>query len=303
MRRHIFILLPILFYATPLFAQNFYPGVVYYDYDSKLKYCKGGKDTFKVPGVKVAFIKDTDQHFLKPGSTPSANNKGNELNRCQQWQLTHVKAIDDSSNYAIRPHKSYKVVIKGDSTIPVVYDTYNSDTVTLNFYEAPDDKKPSKQLKYYMINNQAGFQGIHSSWFSNHAFSKNGGPGEAITFLCKRRKGKWYEVIVNEHTMATMWIHKSSRIIFCSLDEEIKCYGPIAITNYGKIYTNPDLKSPTISYDSTRCLEAMQVKGDWVKVSNPCDGPCCFPEDTTQVSGWIKFKEQDKLLVNIFSGL
>ncbi|HXB10543.1 MAG TPA: hypothetical protein VNZ45_01045 [Bacteroidia bacterium] len=282
-------------------AQNFYPGVINYNYYDR-KYYKGGKDTLKTPGVKVAFTKDSGivkPSFLKPDFKLSASTNSDS----NQWQLKNTKTLffyRDNNNYHFHSNKYYKAFIGGDTTIPVVYDCYNSDTLVLGFYKKPGDKTVVQKLVTYTLNGKWYFLlGKDSSWFINRSYN-NGDPWEILTFICKRKKGKWMEVVVNEDTKETLWIQKDKHLSFEKLNDYVK-HEPMVIEKYGTIYSSPDTTSKVIDYPHQKCLDVMGVNGNWMNVSNECDGPCCpsGEDNIPHISGWIKFKEKDKWLITL----
>lgn len=74
----------------------------------------------------------------------------------------------------------------------------------------------------------------------------------------------------------------------------------MVIEKHGNIYTLPDTASGVIYYPYPLSLEVLKVKGNWMKVDNGCEGCCPFPDDTIpNISGWIKFKEKDRLLITL----
>lgn len=69
-----------------------------------------------------------------------------------------------------------------------------------------------------------------------------------------------------------------------------------------KIRTEPDERSQEIEYHGTDCFVVKSMKGEWIEIATPayCDED--LTGSTTPIkSGWIKWRDGDKLIIEYFT--
>ena len=114
-------------------------------------------------------------------------------------------------------------------------------------------------------------------------------------------EGNWIEVVVNNETMNKKWIQKSGTLNVKSwekfLVENTTAIEPLIPT---EIKAEPHADSKTIRKSTKEdCFEAVEVKGDWIRLRT--NGTLeCNEHPTPIKSGWIKWREANKLMINFF---
>ena len=114
-------------------------------------------------------------------------------------------------------------------------------------------------------------------------------------------EGNWIEVVVNNETMNKKWIKKSETLNVKSwekfLVENTTAIEPLIPTD---IKAEPDADSKTIRKSTKEdCFEAVEVKGDWIRLRTN-ETLECNEHPTPIKSGWIKWREANKLMINFF---
>lgn len=114
-------------------------------------------------------------------------------------------------------------------------------------------------------------------------------------------EGNWIEVVVNNETMNKKWIQKSGTLNVKSwekfLVENTTAIEPLIPTD---IKAEPDADSKTIRKSTKEdCFEAVEVKGDWIRLRTN-ETLECNEHPTPIKSGWIKWREANKLMINFF---
>ncbi|MCK4979581.1 MAG: hypothetical protein KAS62_04250, partial [Candidatus Delongbacteria bacterium] len=125
----------------------------------------------------------------------------------------------------------------------------------------------------------------------------------AFTFRCVEEKDNWLEVIVNNENGKTYWLKKTDLTIFYSWENYLKeMFGIERIPDQPqKIRTSPNDDSEEIDYEGQDCFVVRSMKGDWIEITTPgyCDK--IFTDFKTPIkTGWIRWREGNKLLINYF---
>lgn len=101
--------------------------------------------------------------------------------------------------------------------------------------------------------------------------------------------------------MNKKWIKKSETLNVKSwekfLVENTTAIEPLIPTD---IKAEPDANSKTIRKSTNEdCFEAVEVKGDWIRLRTN-ETLECNEHPTPIKSGWIKWREANKLMINFF---
>jgi hypothetical protein len=183
---------------------------------------------------------------------------------------------------------------------------YKSDTNTFNFYQTPDTSVKLKYLTFYYqwdtlrgeklveINSISWLDPVYSE-LENNDFCK-------LAFVCKKRQGKWLEVITNKATGETMWIEESKFVKFVSWNH-LSFKNTWGITTlYSSpntlIHRKPNQDSEIIDNPNDHSsFEIIKSKNGWIKVSNENGEFFNIEGNETPIVGWIRYKDNEKLLV------
>jgi hypothetical protein len=179
-----------------------------------------------------------------------------------------------------------------------------SDTTVLHFYSSPTDKQPLKTIEFFndkSINNwnirnldkQKQWLKPECHWLDYSSF----------IFRCKSETNNWYELIVNNESGQTLWLKKSALINFYNWETFLK--GMFGVSRFPDqkqiIRTLPNDKSEEINYTGKACFQVKSMKGDWVEIftADYCDDS--YTDSKTKIkSGWIKWRQGNKLLIEYF---
>jgi hypothetical protein len=127
-------------------------------------------------------------------------------------------------------------------------------------------------------------------------------PGNSILQMrVLQVKGQWYQVMVNNHTGATLWIKASSGQTFRSWPDFLQH----RVTWIGKhkdytpaIKATPSEQSQTLKkIESTDCFEVLEVKGDWIRIRTHTQLECNESKQTIP-SGWIRWRQDNHLTID-----
>ncbi len=125
-----------------------------------------------------------------------------------------------------------------------------------------------------------------------------------FTFRCINQTDKWFEIIVNNETRTTYWLKRTDWTKFDDWEEYLKdMFGVERRSSFPQqIRTEPIYNSSEIHYQGTDCFVVRTMKGDWIEITTPehCDEN--FTDSKTPIkSGWIKWRQGDKLIINYFT--
>lgn len=183
---------------------------------------------------------------------------------------------------------------------------YISDTNSFNFYQNPDTSVKIKSLTFYFqwdtmvgeklveINSISWLDPLYSE-LGNKDFCK-------LAFVCKKKQGRWLEVITNKATGETMWIEESKFVNFVSWNNlSFKNTWGITALNFSPntvIHRKPNQKSEIIDNPNNHSsFEIIKSKNGWMKVSNENGEFFNIEGNETPIIGWIRYKNSEKLLV------
>ncbi|MGD1845258.1 MAG: hypothetical protein ACFB10_07685 [Salibacteraceae bacterium] len=124
-----------------------------------------------------------------------------------------------------------------------------------------------------------------------------------ILLVCKQKKGNWLKVILNEAAHETVWV-KTGRFVKLIQWQHLPRLGAgmtVFMNRFpgNQIYPSPDESSAPIPYKGQDCFVILQVAGDWMQISNLNEEFCGTYEPPMLEKGWIRFKNEEALLVNL----
>lgn len=129
-------------------------------------------------------------------------------------------------------------------------------------------------------------------------------------FVCLSNNSiKSYKVLINQNKIG--YIPKNKNYRYELWDEYIlKCYG-ISILDNENVYENPDTKSKIVEYKEDLTVCPIEIKENWLKIKIGCNESNADEEMEAELcskiikqcnkgkTGWIKWKENNKLKVSI----
>lgn len=179
------------------------------------------------------------------------------------------------------------------------------DKTILHFYYNPDDKQPAKTIEFF--NDQT-----INSWNIRH-LEKNKEwlkpeilwlDYSSFVFRCLKVKDNWLKIIVNNENGSTLWLRKSDLTIFKDWETFLEAmFGVSRLPNEKqKIKTLPNDNSEEIKYQGQDCFQVKSMKGDWIEIftADYCDEG--YTDSKTKIkSGWIRWRQGNKLLIDFFT--
>ncbi len=175
----------------------------------------------------------------------------------------------------------------------------------LSFYSLPNDKIAKRTIEFFddkTINswNIKNFN-KHKSWLKPELLWLD---NSSLFFRYVTIKDNWIKVIVNYETGETFWIKKSKMTIIKNWEKYlIDMFGVSRLPNEPqKIKSLPINNSKDIKYEGQDCFQVKSVKGDWIEIftANYCDED--NSKSKTKIkSGWIKWREKNKLLIEYYT--
>ena len=194
--------------------------------------------------------------------------------------------------------KSYGQVTLGTGIIKIEFD----DKTVVDFYEKPADNSQFKRIEFFNdkainswnikdLENQRTWLKPEVLWLDYSEFN----------FRCKSRTGDWFEVIVNNENGIALWIKQSNATKFMTWEEYLKdMFAVDRLETYNqKIRKQPTDTADEIKYEARDCFQVKSLKGDWIEIFTTDN--CEEGKNKTEIkSGWIRWKQGDKLLIKYY---
>jgi hypothetical protein len=192
--------------------------------------------------------------------------------------------------------KSYGQVTLGTGIVKIEFD---GQTI-VDFYSKPTDKTYLKRIEFFDdksingwnikdLENEKTWLKPELLWLDYSQFN----------FRCKSTTTDWLELIVNNEDGTTLWIKRTKAAKYLTWEEYLKgMFGIDRRADYKqKIRKQPNDTAKEIEYEGRDCFEVKSLKGDWIEINSTdhCDGSIKID------SGWIKWKQGDKLLIKYYT--
>lgn len=193
---------------------------------------------------------------------------------------------------------------QSDIGIGLVTINFDENT-TLNFYAHPKDEKPTRTLQFFNDQsiNSWSIQNLdkHAYWLKPEILWLD---YSQLIFRCISNKDNWLEFKVNNKTEETLWLQRSELTTFQDWETYLKeMFGVARLRdNHQQIRTSPDEDSVEIKSSGEDCFQVKSMKGDWIEIFTPeyCDESHNNSMKKIE-SGWIKWREGNKLLIDYFT--
>ncbi|NRS90367.1 hypothetical protein HNQ02_003307 [Flavobacterium sp. 7E] len=179
------------------------------------------------------------------------------------------------------------------------------DKTILHFYTTPTEKKPKRTIIFFDdqsinswnirdLDQQKEWLKPEILWLDYSKF----------VFRCVRIEDNWLKVIVNNETEETLWLEKSELTTFIDWENYLKnMFGVARLSDQKqKIRSLPTDDSEEIIYQGNDCFQVKAMKGDWIQIftAEYCDAN--YTDSKTKIkSGWIKWRQGNKLLIEYFT--
>lgn len=176
---------------------------------------------------------------------------------------------------------------------------FDAKTV-LNFYETKSDQQPIKTISFFNdptinswniknINEQQEWLKPEVLWLDYFM----------LTFRCTATTENWLQVIVNNESGEKYWLNKSELTTYKSWETYLKEMFSVERNSdkSQKIRTSPTDNSSEIAHNEQDCFIVKSMKGDWIEIVKPdyCEG-----DSTKAITGWIRWKDGNNLLIDYF---
>lgn len=125
-----------------------------------------------------------------------------------------------------------------------------------------------------------------------------------FVFRCLEIKANWLKVMVNNENGETLWLKKSELTIIQDWENYLKeMFGVERLPDQQqKIRSLPNETSKEIIYQGKDCFQVKSMKGDWIEIftAEYCDES--YTDSKTKIkSGWIRWRQENKLLIDYFT--
>lgn len=181
----------------------------------------------------------------------------------------------------------------GIGVVSINYVSQTNKDKNIDFFLSPESKRFTVSLQYIDEQLREG-----NGEFCIKPLEFMPTPGR-ILFRCIGETKQMYQVVVNESTKEVNWLKKEAMIEFHSWLSYLQ--GSQCIEN--NLVSNPLRKKPRFNsdiveaYNTCNKFEINLMKGEWIKISTSymCDQGIQVDKP---ISGWIKWCNGDKIIVN-----
>lgn len=179
------------------------------------------------------------------------------------------------------------------------------DKTVLHFFSSPNHKVPKRSIQFF------NDQKINSWNILNLDKQKEWLRPEvlwldytSLVFRCLEIKDDWLKVMVNNENGETLWLKKSELTIIQDWENYLKeMFGVERLPEQQqKIRSLPSDTSEEIIYQGKDCFQVKSMKGDWIEIftADYCDET--YTDSKTKIkSGWIRWRQGNKLLIDYFT--
>lgn len=179
------------------------------------------------------------------------------------------------------------------------------DKTTLYFYSTPNDKEPKRTIQFFndQTINSWNIRNLdnHKEWLKPEILWLD---YSQFVFRCLSVQGDWLEVMVNNENGKTLWLKKNDLTTLRNWETYLKeMFGVARLpAQKQKIRSLPIDNSEEIIYQGQDCFQVKSMKGDWIEIftADYCDES--YTDSKMKVkSGWIKWRQGNKLLIDYFT--
>lgn len=185
----------------------------------------------------------------------------------------------------------------GKGIVNVAFD----ENTRIDFYSDTLTSIPEKQIQFFLDESIKGYNirdlKKQKEWLKPQAMWFD---YDFFFFRCIHQTENFYKVVVNNQTGMTYWIKKADFLSFQDWEQLLIGVLTISRNNDQSIKAKPDSDSQTIDFEADDCFHVIKMQGDWIEITT--NGTCTEFEMTSGKldSGWIKWREDDNLLIEYF---
>lgn len=172
-------------------------------------------------------------------------------------------------------------------------------TTTVTFYSAADTSKRMNTTLTFSYDKKTKaatlVSGNENGWLKPEILD----PAHMLfTLRCIEKSSGWFKVMTNNQSGACVYLHAADNISYNTWIQEIESAKQITRT---KKEMNPICKSAgnalTYPWDQKYpdCFRPVTILGQWVKIETRSD---CADGTTKIKEGWIRWRDDDNLLIN-----
>jgi hypothetical protein len=195
--------------------------------------------------------------------------------------------------------RSYGQVTLGTGIVKIEF----NDKTVVDFYKRPTDKTQHKRIEFF---NDKGINGwniknleTERTWLKPEVLWLD---YSQFNFRCKSTTTDWLELIVNNENGLTLWVKRTTETKYLTWEEYLK--GMFAVDRLEdhkqKVRKQPIDTSAEIEYEGRDCFEVKSLKGDWMEIIST--DHCDEGNNKTKIdSGWIRWRNGDKLLIKYYT--
>lgn len=172
-------------------------------------------------------------------------------------------------------------------------------TKEIKIYKNKNDKTPERIIHLIEKNGEIAIkENDYQKWLKPESIWLD---YSIFIFRYTNFQDNWIEIIVNNDSMNKMWIRKTETLSVKTwqtfLVQSTTAVEPLAST---EIKLEPSVSSMTIrSSTKEDCFEAIEIKGDWIRIKTN-EKLDCNEHPSPIKSGWIKWRQNNKLTIEFF---
>ncbi len=168
-------------------------------------------------------------------------------------------------------------------------------------YDEPHPQAKYKEIQISWIDEDGGYVKITNDYIINIRDYFVDKPNYTILFDCLRKYNGFYEVVIDEAAKTTAWIDDTSFVNFLSWEDFLKS---VLCLQQKDVDANPIRTEPSVQSEivmkNEGCLELVQLQGDWAMVKLSDLDYDLGQKDLQEVNGWIRWKNNDMILIEYF---
>ena len=175
------------------------------------------------------------------------------------------------------------------------------ENTRIDFYTDTSDSSPERLIQFFFDESTRSYNirdiEIKKEWLNPQAIWLD---YDFFFFRCIQQTDNFYKVVTNNQTGLAYWVKKADFITYQNWEQFLLGVLTISRNTDQDIKLEPDSDSPKIDFIAEDCFHVVKMKGDWIEITT---NGICKDEDLTTgklTSGWIRWREGEKLLIDYF---
>lgn len=190
----------------------------------------------------------------------------------------------------------------GDGLVSILFD----EQTVLRFYADTLDQEPTQTLEFFDDSEINGITILeleaHKSWLQPEVIWLD---YHILLFRSVKQSNSWLEVITNQTNGEKHWLKRSPTITFQPW-EDFLLHALIISRRpeyQQEIRLLPNDQSEKGFYYGDDCFEVLSVKGDWMEISTAEYCELLYDNPPPFITGWIRWRMGNTLLIDYFLAL